>query len=67
MVRKAKIREYWHEIQQNMWEITGSEIPDDPWFCLFHNVNITKNQYKNSVTPYLINAAKGAIPRTWLG
>lgn len=34
--------------------------------CLFHNTNITKKQYKRTLTPYLLNAAKGIIPTKWL-
>lgn len=41
-----KIQEYWQQVQQYIGEIVGSEIHNDSWFCLFHNINTTKNNIR---------------------
>lgn len=41
----------------------GKEILNDPWTCLFHNTKNTKKYYRRTMTPYLLNAAKGLIPK----
>lgn len=47
-----KIRDYWQRVQQYIGEITGTDLPDDHRFCLFHNIKITIKQYKNTVKTY---------------
>lgn len=60
-----KIKSYWQEIREIIGKITGIKIEDDPWLCLFHNSNMRRKQYKSSLIPQLLNAAKGTIPKKW--
>lgn len=46
--------------------ITGERIPQHPWNCLFHGTTKKGKQYKKTLVPYLLNAAKGLIPKKWL-
>lgn len=39
--------------------------PEAPWECLFHDARKTVSQYKNTLVPYLLNAAKSLIPSLW--
>lgn len=41
-------------------------IGNTKWVCLFHNTNSTKKQYKRTLTPYLLNAAKRIIPKKYI-
>lgn len=60
-----KIREYRRKALQQIWEITGIDIPDGPWFCLFHSSKSTIKRYKSTVIPHLMNNVKGSIPNRW--
>lgn len=59
------IKEFWKEILQLIKEITNKEIPEDPWTCLFHGTAESAKQYKTSIVPILLNAAKSQIPKNW--
>lgn len=61
-----KICEYWLNVRQLVMEITGISLTENPWDCIFHKMNKPWKQYKNTLVPNLLNAAKGAIPRKWL-
>lgn len=60
------IMEYWKEVLNNIKEITGEEIEQNIWTCLFHIYNKPKKQYRKSIIPNLLNAAKALIPKNWL-
>lgn len=60
-----EIKKYWDEIRQIIGEITNTMLPDDPWSCLFHGINMSNKQYLKSLLPPLLNAAKSLIPRHW--
>lgn len=53
-------------VLEHIKEITGERIPQNPWNCLFHGANKTIKQYKKTLVPFLLNAAKGLIPKKWL-
>lgn len=61
-----EIKKYWQGILEYTGEITGERIPQHPWNCLFHGTIKTRKQYKKTLVPYLVNAAKGLIPKNWL-
>lgn len=65
MADSQPIKKYWKEILQLVKEITGKVIPDDPWTCLFHGIKGSVKQYRESLVPYLLNAAKSLIPKRW--
>lgn len=46
-------------------EITQKEVVEDPWVVLFHGGAGDIKQYKGSLTPHLLNAAKRLIPKYW--
>lgn len=56
---------YWQEILQLINKVTNREILEDPWMCLFHGTENSIKQYKESVIPHLMNAAKSQIPKRW--
>lgn len=58
-----KIKEYWQLILENIGEIAGEKIAQNPWIVLFHGTTKTKKQYKETLVPPLLNAAKGLIPK----
>lgn len=49
-----------------MEEITGEDIPEDPWVCLFHGTAKTLKSYQSSIVPILLDAAKKQIAIKWL-
>lgn len=53
-----KIKVYWKEVILIIEEITGTKIPEEPWFCLFHGVRMSIKQYKRTLLPHLLNTAK---------
>lgn len=59
------IQKFWGEIESLIQEITGEKLPKTPDTYLFHNINLSEKQYKRSVIPHLINAAKYLIPKWW--
>lgn len=59
------IKEFWKEVLQIIKNVTNKEIPEDPWICLFHGTESSIRQYKTSIIPILVNAAKGQIPKKW--
>lgn len=40
-------------------------IPNDPWVVLFHCTTEPVGQYRHSINPHLLNAAKALIRRHW--
>lgn len=60
------IKEYWRGILDHTETITGERIPQKPWNCLFQGTTKTRKQYKKTLVPFLLNAAKGFIPKKWL-
>lgn len=54
------IKEFWKEVLQIIRFITNKAIMEDPWICLFQY-----RQYKASIIPIMLNAAKGQIPKKW--
>lgn len=46
-----KIKTYWKEILRYIKMITSIELPEDPWICLFHGVDIPMKEYRNSLIP----------------
>lgn len=59
------IRPYWATVLYWIKEIQGYAIPNDPWVILFNCTGKSIGQYKKSITPHLLNAAKALIPRLW--
>lgn len=60
-----KIKAHWKEVLLIIEEITGTKIPEEPWVCLFHGVSMSIKQYRRSLLPHLLNAAKSVIPPQW--
>lgn len=54
----SKIQDYWQKVQQYIREIAKTEIAKDLRLCLFQNTNSTRKQYKSTIVPYILNAAK---------
>ena len=46
-------------------QIEGKEIELDPWKCLFYAMEGQRKDYRTSLTPFLLNAAKALILRNW--
>lgn len=60
-----KIKIYWKEILKYIKEITNIEIPENHCSCLFHGVETSIRQYRDSVIPHMMNAVKSLIPKKW--
>lgn len=60
-----KVKKYWKEVLSLIKEHMTIEVPEDPLHGLFHSIKTPINQYKNSLLPHLINAAKCLIPQHW--
>lgn len=43
------MREYWQEVMQYIEEITGIEMADDLWRCLFHSTNKTIKEHSAAI------------------
>lgn len=59
------IKNFWRKILVLIKEITEIEVVEDPWEVLFHGGVGDLNNYKQSLVPQLLNAAKRTIPRNW--
>ena len=59
------IQTYWVEVLRLIKQIEGKGIELDPWKCLFHAMEGQRKDYRTSLTPFLLNAAKALIPRNW--
>lgn len=46
--------------------ITGKNVVENPWVCLFHGTEEPVKQYQNSVVPILLDEAKREIAKNWL-
>lgn len=60
-----KIQKYWGEVVEEIQQITGEQVNNNPWACMFHDTEREIPQYIKSVTPLLLNAAKALIPCHW--
>lgn len=60
-----KIQKYWEKVLSMVQKITGKEVKKEPWSVLFHGIKESEKQYKASLVPHLINAAKKLIPKNW--
>lgn len=60
-----KNQPHWERIIDNIYQITGEHVRKEPWICLFHDTDKRVAQYKNTLVPHLLNAAKSLIPRVW--
>ena len=61
-----KIKEYWQEIREYVEVITGEKISNSIQACVFHKSKESNTSYRKTLTPPLINAAKGLITKNWL-
>lgn len=59
------IRIYWKKIIALIKEITGEEIAEDPWVCLFHGTTLSVKRYRSSLVPIMLDAAKRQIAQKW--
>ena len=60
-----KVKRYWEKILSCVEEITKKKIEMDPWVVLFHGGQEGIKNYRNTLVPHLLNAAKRLIPRGW--
>ena len=59
------IKNYWKKILPLIKVIIKKEIIEDPWVVLFQGGEESIKEYKRSLTPHLLNAAKRLIPKKW--
>lgn len=62
-----KIKKYWLEIVDLINQITEEKIDYNMLTCLFHISKTPRKQYTKTIIPKFLNAAKGLIPKRWLG
>lgn len=59
------IKPFWNQVIKIIKHITKTKIHLDAACCLISITNCTLKKYKNSLTRFLITAAKTVIPRHW--
>lgn len=60
-----KIKIFWKRTLALIKIITNIEVAEDPWVVLFHGWEGDTKKYKQTLIPFLLNAAKRLIPRGW--
>lgn len=56
---------FWKKTLALIKIITGIEVVEDPWVILFHGGEGETNKYKQTLVPFLLNAAKRLILKGW--
>lgn len=60
-----KLRPFWLDIHTQIKLILDVELPDSPLESLLHFPTIPLGQYRKSILPHLLNAARRLIPIHW--
>lgn len=60
-----KIASYWSKIRELILHSTDTKIKLTPACCLLRISNYPLGRYKQTLTKYLLNAAKSLIPKQW--
>lgn len=60
-----KLRPFWLDIHAQIKLILDVELPDSPLESLLHFPTIPLGQYRKSILPHLLNAARRLIPIHW--